>query len=712
MVNENIKLGAALASLPGIGPAYAKKLKDLGLTSIRDLLFYFPFRYDNFAKLAAIRDAGIGDTISVTGIVLEIKNIRTFKKRMLITEAIIADETGTIKAVWFNQPFLTRNIGKNQKVCLSGKTSYGEDGLVFSNPSYEVIYENSPLASLAHTARLVPVYHESFGVSSRYLRSHILPLLPLAQKVKDHLSLALKKKYDLADIGQALKEIHFPESEELIEKARRRLAFDELFLIELFVLKSKIDSKKFGAASVKFTDETKIAVQKFVESLPFKLTNGQKIASWEIIKDISRPEPMNRLLEGDVGSGKTLVAIISAIVVTRAGYQAALMAPTEILAEQHFDKISKMLKASGIKTGLITGGKSIIADFKNKEGVKEIPRAEFLAQAAQGKINFIIGTHSLIAQKIAFKNLALVIVDEQHRFGVEQRAALQNKAAKIKDGIKSANPHFLSMTATPIPRTLALTVYGDLDISILKEMPSERLKIITKIVAPANRDKAYQFIRQEIKKGRQAFVICPLIEESEALEAKSAIEEHSKLSLKIFPDLKIGLLHGRMKPDKKEKTMRDFLAKKIDILVTTSVVEVGIDVPNATVMMIEGADRFGLAQLYQFRGRVGRGQWQSYCLLFTDSPAKATHKRLKAIVEAKNGFELAEKDLEIRGPGEFYGVRQSGLPNLVMAKFTDLELIKECRGAAEEVLKEDPALAKYPLLKEKLKEFSTKAHLE
>lgn len=712
MMNTNINLDVALSSLPGVGPAYARKLRELGLISTRDLLFYFPFRYDNFAKLKSVRDAGIGETISVTGVVLDIKNIRTFRKKMLITEAIVADETGTIKAVWFNQPFLTRNIGKNQKVCLSGKTSYGEDGLVFSNPSYEVIYENSPLANLAHTARLVPVYHESFGVSSRYLRSHILPLLPLAQKVKDHLPLALKKKYDLADIGQALKEIHFPESEELIEKARSRLAFDELFLIELFVLKSKIDSKKSGAVSIKFTDKTKIIVQKFVESLPFKLTDGQKIASWEIIKDISRPEPMNRLLEGDVGSGKTLVAIISAIVTVKAGYQTALMAPTEILAEQHFDKIGRLLKGLGIKIGLITGSKSMVFNVNKKEEAEEISRAKFLAKAAQGEINFIIGTHSLIAQKIAFKNLALVIVDEQHRFGVGQRAALQNKAAKVKDGIKSANPHFLSMTATPIPRTLALTVYGDLDISILKEMPSERLKIITKIVAPANRDKAYQFIRQEIKKARQAFVICPLIEESEALEAKSAIEEHRKLSVEIFPDLKIGLLHGRMKPDEKEKTMRDFLAKKIDILVTTSVVEVGIDVPNATVMMIEGADRFGLAQLYQFRGRVGRGSWQSYCLLFTDSPAKATHKRLKAIVEAKNGFELAEKDLEIRGPGEFYGVRQSGLPNLVMAKFTDAELIKECREAAKRILKEDPDLKKYPLLKSKLKEFSSKAHLE
>ncbi len=705
----NFTLNTSLAILPGIGRGYANKLKDLGLSTIRDLLFYYPFRYDNFAKLVAIRDAGIGGAISVKGEVVEIRNIRTPRKKMFITEALVADETGAIKAVWFNQPYLTGNIIKGQTICLSGKTGYGEEGLIFSNPSYEIIYQGHHLENLAHTARLVPVYHESYGVSSRYLRSRILPLLPLAGKIKDYLPAEVKKKHGLADLGKALAEIHFPKNDLSIETVRRRLAFDELFMVELFVLKSKIESKKEGAAPVKFTDEIKNTVQKFVKHLPFKMTNSQKIASWEIIKDMEKREPMNRLLEGDVGSGKTLVAIISAIVAIKSGYQAALMAPTEILAEQHFDKIQSLLQGFGIRIGLVTGGKSVI--FKEKEPEK-ISRADFLKMAAGGELDFLIGTHALIAQKINFKNLALVVIDEQHRFGVEQRAALPDKAKKIKDGMEFARPHLLSMTATPIPRTLALTVYGDLDISVLKEMPSDRLKIVTKIVAPANRDKAYRFIRQEIKKGRQVFVICPLIEESDALEAKSATEEHLKLSVNVFPDLKIGLLHGRMKSEEKEKIMRDFLAEKIDILVTTSVVEVGIDVSNATVMMIEGADRFGLAQLYQFRGRVGRGRWQSYCFLFTDSPAASTRKRLKAIVEAKNGFELAEKDLLIRGPGEFYGVRQSGLPNLVMAKFTDIELVKECRAAAEEILKEDSNLAKYPLLKEKLKEFSSKVHLE
>lgn len=705
----NYTLDTLIADIPGIGRGYAKKLKDLGLSAIRDLLFYFPFRYDNFAKLALIRDAGIGETISVKGTVLDIKNIRTPRKRMFITEALIADGTGTIRAVWFNQPFLTRNISKGQTVCLSGKTGYGEEGLVFSNPSYEIVFNEGSVGDLAHTARLVPMYHESYGVSSRYLRSHILPLMPIAKKIIDHMPQEIKKEYRLIDLWEALREIHFPQSEKYAETARRRLAFDELFVMELFVLKSKMDAKKDGAVAIKFTDEIKKTVQGFVASLPFKMTNGQKIASWEIIQDMSHPEPMNRLLEGDVGSGKTLVAIMSAIVAVKAGYQVAIMAPTEILAEQHFDKICSLLNGLGIRIALITGSRNIIF---SSDRAKDVPRAKFFDKVIRGEIDLLIGTHSLIAEKAEFKNLALVIIDEQHRFGVEQRAALQDKAAKIRDGIRSARPHLLSMTATPIPRTLALTVFGDLDISILSEMPSERLKIITKIVAPANRAKAYQFIRREIEKGRQAFVICPLVEESEILEAKSATEEHDKLAMNIFPDLKIGLLHGRMKPTEKEKVMRDFLARKIDILVTTSVVEVGIDVPNATVMMIEGADRFGLAQLYQFRGRVGRGKWQSYCMLFTDSSAKATNRRLKAIVEAKNGFELAEKDLEIRGPGEFYGVRQSGLPNLVIAKFTDVELVKECRKAALEILKKSPDVKKYPLLKEKLKEFSKKVHLE
>jgi len=468
----------------------------------------------------------------------------------------------------------------------------------------------------------------------------------------------------------------------------------------------------------------------FVKNLPFTLTKAQKKSAWEILKDLEKERPMNRLLEGDVGSGKTIVAVIAALNVIKSGFQVALMVPTEILAQQHFQKISKILEKEKIKIGLITGKENKI---KFKKEILKVPREKLLGKTKEGEINFLIGTHALIQEGICFKKLALVILDEQHRFGIEQRASLvvrgSTRIATLKDA-EIKIPHFLSMTATPIPRTLSLTIYGDLDLSLINEMPKERKKIVTKVVSPENRKKAYNFIRQEVKKGRQVFVICPRIEpakisnenlggqaskEKEIMswaEVKAVKEEYQKLTKSIFPDLKVEMLHGKMSSEEKEKIMKDFANKKIDILVSTSVVEVGIDIPNATVMMIEGAERFGLSQLHQFRGRVGRGAYQSFCFLFTDSPARKTRERLKALISSENGFELAEEDLKIRGPGDFIGQRQWGIPDLAMSSLKDIFLVEKTKKTAKEILEEDPELKKYPLLKERLERFQEKIHLE
>jgi ATP-dependent DNA helicase RecG len=528
--------------------------------------------------------------------------------------------------------------------------------------------------------------------------------------VEEYLPYEIIKRQNLFGISEAVRQIHFPVSIKKAEVAKRRLAFDELFLVQLYMLKQKKKWQENDAVSVKFDDKLQREIKCFVESLPFKLTRAQKVASWNIIKDLEKSKPMNRLLEGDVGSGKTLVALIAALVVVKSGYQVAFMTPTEILARQHFLEAVKRFKSksTSINIALLTGNESRIC---GEEKEKKISRKKLLEEIRSGKVDLLIGTHSLIQESVVFKNLAFSIVDEQHRFGIDQRARMQREVLSAKDGLKTV-PHLLSMTATPIPRTLALTVYGDLDLSVLDEMPKGRQKIITKLVAPANRNLAYKFIHGQVKKGRQVFVICPLIEESDVLGVKSVTEEYEKLSEKVYPDLKIGLLHGKMKPREKEEIMQKFSDREIDVLVSTSVVEVGIDVPNATVMLIEGADRFGLAQLHQFRGRVGRGRHQSFCFLFTDSTSSTAHQRLKALVKSSDGFELAEQDLKIRGPGELVGIRQSGLPDLAMASLSDAELIKNARKEAERLIESDGKLSKYPKLSEKLKKFTKKVHLE
>ncbi|MDF1498668.1 MAG: ATP-dependent DNA helicase RecG [Patescibacteria group bacterium] len=699
-----LTLESKISELSAVGPAYVKKLQKVGIENVMDLLFYFPFRYDDFSDVKKIGDVELGEVVSVKGKILDIQNIRTWKRKMNLTEAMIEDESGVMKAIWFNQPFMTRNLRSGINVSLSGKVVYAQEGLQISNPSYELLGSGQSM----HTARLVPIYHETEGLSSKWLRAHIKPLMKLTKDVEEFLPNELIKNQKLFSLSEAISQIHFPDNEEKALKAKRRLAFDELFLVQLYMILQKKKWQENKAVKIKFDEKIEKEIKTFVKSLPFTLTNAQRTSSWSIIKDLQKNVSMNRLLEGDVGSGKTLVALISALAVIKSGFQVAFMAPTSILAGQHFSEAVKRFGCLDFKIALLTSSESLML-CNGKE--KNINRGELLKKIKKGEINFLIGTHSLIQESVSFFNLAYSIVDEQHRFGIDQRAKLQNKVICIKDGLETV-PHLLSMTATPIPRTLALTVYGDLDLSVLDEMPKDRKKIITKVVAPVNLNLAYRFIYDQIKKGRQAFVICPLIDESDVLEVKSAKQEYEKLSKKIYSKLKIGLLHGKLKQKEKTETMKKFVSGEIDILVSTSVIEVGVDIPNASVMLIEGADRFGLAQLHQFRGRVGRGKYQSFCFLFTDSTSATTARRLKALVKSDNGFQLAEQDLKIRGPGELVGVRQSGFPDLAMASLGDVELIKSTREEAIKLVDKDYKLKKFPKLVMKLRKFTKKVHFE
>ncbi len=696
-----MNLQTPIQQVPGIGPVYQKKLKKLGIKTVSDLLFHFPHRYEDFSNIVPIAKIKAGENCSVRGKVLKIQGSRTWKKRMSLTQAIIEDESGAVKAVWFNQPYLATTLKEGENIVLSGKADWDKNGFYLSNPAYEKI-SNEESFSPTHTGRIIPIYPETEGISSRWLR-YILkpPLTELAPKIQEPLPLEVIKENNLMPIKEAIWQIHFPSSIKNAEKARERFSFQDLFYIELWALRERMRLAREKASAFPMNLDL---IKRMVDSLPFKLTDSQRKAAWQILKDLEKPRPMNRLLEGDVGSGKTVVAAMAIINVIKAGHQAVLMAPTEILAKQHFKTVWDLINKFRIDVGLLTGKSDKFYSRKLKNQEIEISRRKLLEKTKNGDISLIIGTHALIQDKVKFGKLALVVLDEQHRFGVEQRAKLLHNSKII--------PHLLSMTATPIPRTLALTIYGDLDLSLIEELPSGRKKIITRIVSPKERNSAYELIRKEVKKGRQAFVICPRIEEEGKLEIKSVKREYEKLSKEIFPELNLAMLHGKMPGPEKEKTMRDFKNKKSDILVSTSVVEVGVDVPNATCMVIEGADRFGLAQLHQFRGRVGRSKYQSYCLLFTDSSADKTGRRLKALTEAENGFDLAEKDLEIRGPGDFRGRRQWGMPDLAMESLKNIPLVEKTRQTAKEILEKDPRLRSYPGLREKLDEFGERIHWE
>lgn len=715
-------LSTPVQNLPRVGPAFLRKLQRLGVKTVRDLFYHFPHRYEDFSNLIPVSQAQVGGPFSFQGQITDIKNIRTFKKRMMLTQMMLEDETGKLKAMWFNQPYLINTFKKGTFVCLAGKISGQGKSIYLSNPAYEKLPENFREIGfeLNHTGRLIPVYPETEGLSSKWLRFIIKPLLiKMKGQIPDPLPWKIIKKYDFLPLAKALWQIHFPDSQKEAEEAKKRFSFEELFFLSLFVLRERLKLAREKAVPIPLDLDL---MKKFTNSLPYELTNAQRKSALQILKDLEKPRPMNRLLEGDVGSGKTVVAAMTALNSAKAGYQTALLAPTEILVKQHFKTMNEVLKSFGLKVGLMTGKESYLDN-------KKVKRTELLEKVKNKKIDILIGTHAIIQDTtprtlkktpVQFNNLALVIIDEQHRFGVEQRAKLFRQ--------EGFTPHLLSMTATPIPRTLSLTLYGDLDLSVIDELPKGRKKIITKIIQPKDKKTTYEFIKREIKEGRQAFVICPRIEPKKIsegmlneemsfmalswMDVKAVKQEYKKLSEEIFPDLKVEMLHGKMKSDEKEKIMLDFKNKKTDILVSTSVVEVGVDIPNATVMMIEGSEKFGLAQLHQFRGRVGRSDFQSYCFLFTETTGTIYNKRLNALLSCDNGFELAEKDLIIRGPGDFIGYRQWGIPDLAMASLSDTVLISKVRNDAKEILQEDPQFKKYPQLKIKLEEFRKRVHLE
>jgi len=685
-------LETPIENLTRVGKTTAGRLKRLGLKTVNDLLYYFPFRYEDYSKVVAIKDLLPNQTVTIKGKIVLIENRRSHRKRMTITEALIEDNTGSIKVIWFNQPFLIKNLKPGDEIFIAGATEINNLSLQFTSPAYEKITGSDSL----NTAKIVPVYPLTSNLTQKQLRFLIKVALESVNLIKDWLPQGIIKRNNLVNFNFALAQIHFPKDFKVLDRARYRLKFDELFLIALQNQLLRKFLTQNPAPSIKFQEEK---IKNFVSSLPYQLTADQKKAAWQILLDLDKETPMNRLLEGDVGSGKTVVAALAILDTVLNGYQAVFMAPTEILAKQHYNSLNKFFKDFKIKIALLSHSEKILNHDKN------LSKKEVLGQIKNGEVNLIIGTHALIQDEVKYKKLGLIIVDEQHRFGVEQRKKLKDKNKNKK------LPHFLSMTATPIPRSLALILYGDLDLSIIKEMPAGRKKIITQIIAEQNRQNAYQFIRQEIKSGRQVFVICPLIDPSDKLGVKSVTEEFKKLDKVVFPDLKIGLLHGKLKAQAKEEIMNDFKANKIKILVSTSVIEVGIDIPNATIMMIEGADRFGLAQLHQFRGRVGRGEHQSHCFLFTENNSPKTQERLSALVKSNDGFALAEYDLKFRGPGEVYGTRQSGLPDLQMASLNDLELINltkdEARGFLTKYNLED-----FPLLKSKLEQAQINTHLE
>lgn len=695
-----------LSQIKGIGQQFLTRLHKLKIKTVKDLLWHFPSRYEDFSEISEIDNLEVGQTATVFAQVESISCRQTRRRGFSIVEAIISDDSGSIKVVWFNQPYITKSLPRGKTGTFSGKVTTAREEIYLSNPLF------------GHQNGLLAVYPETKGLTSKGLRYLIKAILKNIGQLKEFIPTEVLKKNKLPSINSALNGVHFPKTIEESQSGKRRFAFEDIFLLQIHNSQNRFHLATKKATAIPYSKEQ---LKKIVSYIPFSLTDSQKEALVEIINDIKRDRPMNRLLQGDVGSGKTVVAAIAALLTAEAGYQTVFMAPTEVLARQHYHTFTKFFSAlieeHKLTLGLLTGGETRL--FAGKELESKIKKNELSKQVAKGSVKIIIGTHALIQKNIKFDKLALAVIDEQHRFGVRQRAILAGK-----------NPHFLSMSATPIPRTLTMTLFGDLDLSLIDELPSGRQPIITKIVAPTNRKKAYEFIREQIQQGRQAFVICPRIEAKDCEEikpqqkgfqfaianswadVKAVEEEYKRLSEEIFPDLQVAMLHGRLKSQEKTERMSDFSQNKTNIIVSTSVVEIGVDVPNATIMMIEDADRFGLAQLYQFRGRVGRGEHQSYCLLFTNSSSSSTHRRLNSLLEAKNGFELAEKDLALRGPGQFLGQSQTGLPDMAMSSLSDTTLIKTARDSAEKVIKKDSQLNSHPNLKERLKKFRKQLHQE
>jgi len=675
-IMENEVINSPIEKLPNTSPLTIRRLKFLEIKTYFDLLNYFPFRYEDYSLISSINRIQPAETVTIKGKITEAK-FQISKRGLRIQNFKIADETGMMQLIFYNQPYLMRLLKKGLSISVAGEVKLFGQKMVMEPKIYEIANRDH----LIHTGRLVPVYPEIRGLSSRTIREKIFYLLyhfdydRIQSCLEEFLPTKITIYNNLIDELSAYQNIHFPKSKELAQKARERLAFDELFLIQLSsqLVKKEWKKEKVGNRFTAGSGHDRY-LQDFVENLPFKLTRAQKRVWGEIRSDILKTTPMNRFLQGEVGSGKTVVAALACYLTYLNGYQSLLMAPTQILAQQHYHTITNLFKKSEIinpKITLITSSQKISSfQFPTSK-----PASSF--QHLVSSFDIIIGTHALIAKKRSFEKVGLVIVDEQHRFGVAQRAALKNQ------GI---NPHLLTMTATPIPRTIALTLYGELDLSLIDEMPVGRLPVKTFFVSKSKRHACYQWIKSQLSSFKsQVFIVCPLIDESQSETMKSvkAAKKEFQTLKKIFSEFRLGLLHGQLKSKDKEQIMIDFKNHLFDILVTTPVVEVGVDIENATIMIIEGAERFGLAQLHQLRGRVGRGKKQSYCFLFTESEELKNRQRLDFFVKNQDGQRLAEKDLEIRGPGNIYGTKQHGYLNLKIASLTDFQLINKTRSAVD-----------------------------
>ncbi len=662
-----MNLLSSIEKIKGVGEKTSQQLIKSGITTIDDLINFLPRAYEDYSNVANIIDINPGK-VTIRARCEKIAT-RQVRRGLRLTTATIADSTGKIQAIWFNQPYREKQLSSGEEFYFSGEYEFNYNHYQLTNPSAELV-KDMPV----QTGRMLPTYRSVKGLKIQLVRKLLNELKPLIHAIPENLPQEIVLSQKLISHSQAIFNMHFPTCQEDIVKARERLGFEELFqLLLASQLNRQINSKLIGW-QIPFN---KTVVTSFVKKLPFELTNSQRLASWEIIKDLENKTPMNRLLQGDVGSGKTVVAGLVACQVANAGFQTAIMAPTEILASQHAETLQKLLSPFGIGVGLLTG--SVKGKFRN----------ELLEKIQLGDVDVVVGTHALIQDSVKFNKLGFVVIDEQHRFGVDQRQNLLNKSVFM--------PHMLAMTATPIPRSLALTVYGELDVSILNELPKGRKPIATKIWSPNSRDKLYTLVDSEIKAGRQAYVICGLIEDNPDNDQKSVSSEYVRLQNSIFKHRRIGLLHGKLKPSEKDDIMKKFLQHEIDILVSTTVVEVGVDVPNATVIIIEDADRFGLSQLHQLRGRVGRSDLQSYCYLVTSTSQKPS-QRLKAVESSNDGFYLAEVDLKLRGPGEIYGKSQHGPLNLQIASLADTKLINRAQKEAKLFIENNMDINNYPEL--------------
>ena len=688
---KKVKLDQAVTYLPGIGAKNSERLAKLGLYTVRDVLYYYPRDHIDYARQVNIRALTPGETVTVIGTVKRCDCFNSPRNaKLAIFELTIKDHSGQIRLSRFYIGTRFRNRGwqEQQKrlyptgavVAASGLVKRDKYGTTLDDPQIEVLDHSDASIDSLHVGRVVPVYPLTEGVGADVVRKAVVAALPAVSQLQEPLPEGLREKYELTTLQEAIAHIHFPPNSETLEDARRRLVFDEFFYLQLGLLKRRQTQQQEQIASP--LAATGHLIDQFYQVLPFEFTKAQKRVVNDILNDLQRPTPMNRLVQGDVGSGKTVVAVVAALAAIQSGYQAALMAPTEVLAEQHYRKLVEWFNLLYLPVELLTGS------------TKTAKRRQIHAQLATGELPLLVGTHALIEDPVQFQNLGLVVIDEQHRFGVQQRARLQQKGNY---------PHVLTMTATPIPRTLALTLHGDLDVSQIDELPPGRKAIQTTMLSGRDRSHAYDLIRREVAQGRQVYVVLPLVEESEKLDLKSAIEEYQHLQEVVFPEFRVGLLHGRMTSAEKDDAISQFRDNQTQILVSTTVVEVGVDVPNATVMLIEHAERFGLSQLHQLRGRVGRGGEQSYCLLMNHSKTETARQRLKVLEQSQDGFFISEMDLRFRGPGEVLGTRQSGLPDFALASLVnDQDVLELAREAAEKVIELDPELERWSLMKQEL----------